>query len=449
MAQHRHVLIDREEWARLHRWLSFFSEDVVNQQAELLIMEAWLENFRSQYAEMLAVLDRVEAHLAQITPDAADHIRGEICVLRGNFVAFSGNVRDALPLVQQALQLLRPDWHYATTAAKMILIACYHLIGDRARAYKELYRLLDKADLEDRTRHNTLLLYINCVLQWVDADLPALAQVAGRYLEIGQKLKLAESVAMANLFLGITHYHLNELAVAEQCLASVANSGYKLHTYFYMQGSLALAQVYHSQSNAEQARKTVEQLRANLLEMQSGPLLPVAEAFQAELNLNTGKLARAGTWATQYDPMPLILMHNFYVPQLTLVKVWLTQNSETSRKQAADLLTQLQEFVERTHNTRFLIEVLALQALLANAHGDEVIARDKLAQAVHLAQPGGFIRLFVDLGPQMADLLRRLRSQGAVPQYIGQILDAFPADLRSKTNRIGNLLEPLTESLKF
>ena len=53
---------------------------------------------------------------------------------------------------------------------------------------------------------------------------------------------------------------------------------------------------------------------------------------------------------------------------------------------------------------------------------------DSLTKALHLAEPDGFIRLFVDLGPQMADLLKQLIEQNVAVDYIGRILDAFKED---------------------
>ena len=71
---------------------------------------------------------------------------------------------------------------------------------------------------------------------------------------------------------------------------------------------------------------------------------------------------------------------------------------------------------------------MALQALLHDARGEEPAALESLAQALNLAEPGGFIRLFVDLGPQMADLLKQLVKQNVAVNYIGEILAAFKED---------------------
>ena len=78
------------------------------------------------------------------------------------------------------------------------------------------------------------------------------------------------------------------------------------------------------------------------------------------------------------------------------------------------------------------IDVLALQALVQDALGEEATALEKLGGALELAEPGGFLRNFVDLGSPMADLLARLQcqheaSQSAIAPYLAQILAAFPA----------------------
>ena len=116
-------------------------------------------------------------------------------------------------------------------------------------------------------------------------------------------------------------------------------------------------------------------------------------------------------------------------------------------------MSRLYDFVTRTHNTRFTIEVLALQALLQDAQGDQRAALALLGQAVLLAEPGGFIRLFADLGPRMAGLLARLEPTGVAPDYTGRILQAFgdsaPAtpSQSAAVSAMGRteLVEPLTE----
>ena len=84
---------------------------------------------------------------------------------------------------------------------------------------------------------------------------------------------------------------------------------------------------------------------------------------------------------------------------------------------------------------------------------------DTLENSLRLAQPGGFIRLFVDLGPQMAVLLSRLRVDQDLQRYIDQVRSAFvgsqwdaPATSLEEfpkplTNRELEILELLNERL--
>ena len=121
-------------------------------------------------------------------------------------------------------------------------------------------------------------------------------------------------------------------------------------------------------------------------------------------------------------------MYRFYLPQLTLVKILLAQDTTDSRHQAAELLNQLHEFLVSIHNILFQIDVLALKALLLDTQKDESAALKALTESLTLAEPGGFIRPYVDLGPPMADLLKKLVRQNIAVGYIGRILAAFRAD---------------------
>ena len=130
---------------------------------------------------------------------------------------------------------------------------------------------------------------------------------------------------------------------------------------------------------------------------------------------------------------------------LTLIKVWLAQNTPAYQVKAAELLDQLQEYLTNIHNTRFLIDTLALQALLADAIGDHAKALDALEKSLRLAQPGGFVRVFVDLGSKMAALLARIEADNSLRDYVLRIQTAFPEfQLNQKTLSQGELLEALT-----
>jgi LuxR family maltose regulon positive regulatory protein len=94
--------------------------------------------------------------------------------------------------------------------------------------------------------------------------------------------------------------------------------------------------------------------------------------------------------------------------------------------EATPLLQRLLEAAEAGGRTSRVIEILMLQTLAAQSKGDTAQAMSTLEQALTLAEPGGFIRIFVDEGAPMARLLYEAVSRGIAPEYVRRLLGAFP-----------------------
>jgi LuxR family maltose regulon positive regulatory protein len=74
------------------------------------------------------------------------------------------------------------------------------------------------------------------------------------------------------------------------------------------------------------------------------------------------------------------------------------------------------------------LKVMVLQALALRSQGEKDQALNLLGDALVLAEPGGFIRLFVDEGLLMAQLLSETAAHGVMQGYVGKLLAAFEAE---------------------
>ena len=63
-----------------------------------------------------------------------------------------------------------------------------------------------------------------------------------------------------------------------------------------------------------------------------------------------------------------------------------------------------------------MIEILVLQALAHQMQGDIPAALVPLERALTLAEPEGYVRMFVDEGPPMAALLEKAAKRGDRPE---------------------------------
>jgi len=213
-------------------------------------------------------------------------------------------------------------------------------------------------------------------------------------------------------------------------------------------GSVALAMVYLARGKLDQAEQYYKKALSYAIDTNNQEAIRIIQAFEAEYALRRGHIAKASQWAERFRSEPFTVPYLFYFPNLTLVKILIAQDSADSRQQAADLLNQLNDFLIPIHNKQFQINVLALQAIHHDTIGEKSAALDKLTTALNLAEPGGYIRIFVDLGPQMFGLLKQLIRQNVALDYIGQILAAFRDDERAVIPEAADhqsLVEPLTD----
>jgi LuxR family maltose regulon positive regulatory protein len=130
--------------------------------------------------------------------------------------------------------------------------------------------------------------------------------------------------------------------------------------------------------------------------------------------------------------------------QLTLARALILKEDKSSLDEALARLAELLEAAEGEGRMGVTIESLTLQALALWRRGDRADALTSLEHALSLAEPEGYVRLFVDLGLPMGRLLQEARSRAVRPDYVRVLLDAFDTDLTDPVPAQMALPEPLT-----
>ena len=119
-------------------------------------------------------------------------------------------------------------------------------------------------------------------------------------------------------------------------------------------------------------------------------------------------------------------------------------------EEALQLLERLLEAAQSMGRQGDAIRYLALRALAYDAKGSTGPALASLRQALTLAEPEGYVRLFADEGQPMAALLARALAHGIAPEYINELLAVFPDGVRQAAERVAATLpprQPLAEPL--
>jgi LuxR family maltose regulon positive regulatory protein len=178
--------------------------------------------------------------------------------------------------------------------------------------------------------------------------------------------------------------------------------------------------------------------------------LAFASAVRAQLELIQGHLATAARWT---EASGLSAEDELVYPReqeyLTFARVRIAQGrldpAGPFLSEALHLLERLREDAEAKARIGSTLEILILQALAFSAQGKGTEALPVLQRALTLAEPEGYIRLFVDEGEPMVTLLLQAHARGVLPSYVATLLAAWSVHVESAPPRTSPLVEPLTE----
>lgn len=445
VANNRCQFMEKEEWHQLRRLIGLLPVEICTYEPEVLMIGAWS---LIGFPEMNPVLDSIEEIMLASPDDYPENGRlwGEFWVLRSLQSYLDTDGQKALEQANMALDLL-PDENGSERGFGVIMQAlALQMKGETLKAQTLVLDAL-KINHSSETTYHARLLSALCFVYWMDGALKDLQRTTAVYLKLGQKIHLSETVAHGHFFLGISSYEANDIETAHLHLSKVVIEDKTLklvNRHNYIHSGFALAYVYLEMGMVQEARSVVEEIVTLALSINNPYILTVTKAFEADIALKLGFLSEALSWSQTYDATIMRPGLRFYTPRLTLAKVYLAEGTPESLGKADSLLKTLAEYFRKIHNFQFLIKVLALQALLSAKFGNHEMAIKYLTEAFVLAEPRGFVRTFVDLGEEMADLLTKFPTETTFGTYAKMLLASFPAgsSLPPKDNEA--VLSPLT-----
>jgi LuxR family maltose regulon positive regulatory protein len=202
----------------------------------------------------------------------------------------------------------------------------------------------------------------------------------------------------------------------------------------YVISEVFLARLKLARGNVPGAAEILAQASLSAREQNFVHRMPEIAAVQVLTFLRQGNLAGAAQLAQS---------HGLALGQARV---------DLARGDTSAALLGLREYREQVEAKNWQDERLKasiLQAVTHQARGDKDRAMQFLGDALALAEPGGFIRVFVDEGALMAQLLSDAAARGMVPHYTARLLDAFEAEKqktedRSTLSSDQSLVEPLS-----
>ncbi|MEM7119230.1 MAG: LuxR C-terminal-related transcriptional regulator [Chloroflexota bacterium] len=453
--QHRLTLLNQFDYHTLERWLSRLPESVIDQRPQLLLLQCWLAilTYRLTSAYVLQRTQRVEAQLenGKLALDAQERtvLRAEIAAIKSFNHGANYNFQQGIIDFRQAIVALPFSHRFMRVHIILAAALGYQAQGERAEAIRIIETELRQVETAS----------LSLPLVWLKGYLTVIYYGAG---QLRQGVQTAEAIikqledqseqwafarGVAYRWLGTIHYEWNQLTTAERFLRKVNMSS----SLTYHTGQLNLAWLYEVTGQADKANEAVDNLHRWASSLTSNQIHNSLASFQARRLCWQGKVEQAREAMRQVEIPTYVDSFMPETPPLTLAQILIAHNQESSWEEAETLVDRLWTHVAKAHNIPGQIEVLALKALLQQRQERPKKALATLERAIELAEPGGFIRAFADLGTPIATLLYQLLKQGVAPDYLGQILAAFP-QTEAKQTAVSpraeatqtQLIEPLT-----
>jgi LuxR family maltose regulon positive regulatory protein len=405
-------LILRGELAGLVAWVRVLPRDMILSHPHLCVLFAVGLILLSEGAEASVWADDLENSLKE-RGKLSPQIEGEIVVIRASLLLFSGNFTGAVALASEALKWL-PAEDRLLRALALWITSIIGMVGDDN--LDEVGQRIDEIGEESLRAGNILVAYIALItkvgIETYQGRLHRAAQTSHEALRLilhtgGEALPIA---AMAYCMLGEIRREWNDLDGAEADIRRALEIGmYPNNAEFLNDGLVTLAMIQAERGHGDEALAAFEQHRQLIRNQQLAQVdLLQMEVMRVRVLIMYGHSAAIARWAderrqerkTRKPEMDFSVLRE--AEALALARVALAQGS------AAETIASLEDLSNRAEHAGRLHDVLEARMLLARARwaiGESQPALRDLDAALALAAPEGFVRLFLDEGEPMADLL--------------------------------------------
>lgn len=450
------TVVMRGEAATLLGWLNALPSKVVQTNARLSLTYAWalyvtadMDGIEPRLQDAIKALGVGDIKKKKSLDSFSDEVKeylGEITALQVLSAIYQKTSPPKIEEVKRALEYLPPDTIYRIPVMAT-LGDVYHELDDLQSAKQAYLNVLSASErhglISAMVIHNDL-----ARLHITQGQLHQAESAYQRVLDWGsQRHTPTYAVGQAYIGMGDLLREWNRLdEAAKNILSGIEQCQLGGYSRYLITGHIALARIRYAQGNIDNSLKQFQKAEEIAEKVGIDRLLAKVAAQKVRLGLAGENLAVAAHWA-QNSKLRVQdhLSYPYEFEYLTLARFLIAEGTQQANPSSLDaagkLLDRLLQAAEAAGRTGSIIEIQMLQALTLHAQGRTADAMLPLENALSLAEPEGYVRLFVDEGAPMAELLEFAISSGVKQKYAKDLF-AMCKDLSHiKQN---SLADPLT-----
>ncbi|MHB1341155.1 MAG: LuxR C-terminal-related transcriptional regulator [Coriobacteriia bacterium] len=404
-----------------HAYALLGSGELEAAEARLTDAERWLEPGSGQAT---VAVDQQELRSLLAT----------IAVARAYNAHSVGDVAGTVKHAQRVLELLPEGDHVRRMQAAALMGMTYWASGDLEAADRVFVdysqRLLAAGNISAAISAMSVLPDIRPALGRLREGIDAFKGWLQVVVDQGKPLP----PEVADLYRGLGELVLEQgdlAAAAEHLLRSKALGDQGELPVWRWRWHVAQARLHDVQGDPEGALGLLDEAQRLFIRTPLPGARPLA-ALRTRIWIAQGRMTEALEWARERglsvdDDLSYLREFEHVTFARVLIASYESERVDAAIRGAAALLERLLHAAEQGGRMGSAIEILALQARAHQAQGDTSSALAPLERALSLAEPGGYIRVFVDEGMPMAQLLQEAISHRVGPDSARRLLAAFPS----------------------
>ncbi len=390
--------------------------------------ERWLNGAGTE----TAAEEAPRTEMVVVDPEEYRRLPASIAVYRSGLALARGDTDATVGHARRALDLIDEHDHYRRGAAGALLGLALWGSGDLEAAH-DAYA--DASSRFRRTGHIADVLGCAVTLADIRIVQGRLSDAMATYekaLQLAREQPGRVLRGTPDMHAGIAtiHRERGELDAAAEHLRRSnelgEHTGLPKHRYRWR---VAMAELRHAQGDLDAAVKLLDEAERVYVADFAPNVRPIA-ASRARVWLAQGRIGEALAWAREHGLSvddDLSYLHEF--EHVILARILLTRHrlepAEQFHRDSVELLGRLLESAEVGGRAGTVLEVLVLQSLAHQLSGDLPAALLALERALTVAEPEGYVRVFVDEGVPMVVLLKAAAARQIAPEYVRRLLAAF------------------------
>lgn len=430
--------IIRGRFAAPHSWISKFPPEVISSYPWLSIILADIYFAEGKLIEAELMLDKAKSllvpELANVSKQSSSidsRVYHQIDAFRGAFICLKGKPEEAISLWEKLIHNLSDEENHTRCRLLVHLGFAHRMIGnlDTATGYFEESIYLSRKNEIPFTQ--LIAMSFLAEVQLAKGHLAESAATSQQVIQLGTEYGGGDplvATAQAHMYYAEALYQWNDIeaAIAHVAKAIELTQGIaEINIAMTMcSGITPMTFVCRMPPDIVES---LRQIIKNIFGAGSYAMSDVAESLFARRALLMGDITEAEDWlstsrltnAHNLGNLPQVWME---VPYLTLVRTFIIRGDLDGIPEALERLSRKTQSEGRITN---LIEIRILQSVAFYAQGRINQAVKSLEHAIHLAEPEGFIRIFIDEGDTIRELLHRLAARGIAGDYVKQLIDTF------------------------